>query len=132
MTTETDSASTEFGPHLRQLREKAGLSVQDLSRRTRIPEATLAALESDQLEKLPPETYVRGFIRNYARAVQTTASEPLERYERTVAAARAVARAASDSAEGGQRAAGRRRRVMAAVVGLLLALSAAAFALWQA
>jgi cytoskeletal protein RodZ len=132
MGAEADSASTEFGPHLRQLRDRAGLSLQELSRLTRIPQATLEALESDQLEKLPPETYVRGFIRAYARAVETGADEPLQRYERTVAAARAGALAASQSAEGGQRSAGRRRRVVAVAVGLLLALSAAAFALWRA
>ncbi len=131
MSTEADSTSTDFGPHLRQLRERSGLTLGELSRRTRIPEQTLEALESERLERLPPETYVRGFIRCYARAVRTPEGEPLERYDRVVAAARAKAEAASGSMAGGPATAGRRRRVVA-VLAMVLAISAAVIALWRA
>jgi cytoskeleton protein RodZ len=131
MSTESDGTATDFGSHLRQLRERSGLTLGELSRRTRIPEQTLEAMESERLEKLPPETYVRGFIRAYARAVQTTEAEPLQRWERASASAKAKAEAASESLTGSQTTAGRRRRVVAALL-VVLAFSAAVVALWRA
>jgi cytoskeleton protein RodZ len=131
MSTESDKTATDFGPHLRELRERSGLTLGELSRRTRIPEQTLEALESERLDRLPPETYVRGFIRCYARAVKSTEVEPLQRYDRASAAARVKAEAASESLAGGQTTAGRRRRVVAALL-MALAFSAALVALWRA
>jgi cytoskeleton protein RodZ len=130
MGSELDSNSTDFGHHLRQSREQSGLTLAELSRRTRIPEPTLEALESERLEKLPPDTYVRGFIRAYARSVQAPPEAALQRWERAAASARAGAEAASGSLQAGQRSSGRRRRVVAAVM-FVLALSAAAVALWR-
>ena len=132
MGTESDSTSVDFGPHLRQCRERSGLTLGQLSRETRIPEAMLEALESERLDKLPPHTYVRGFIRAYARAVRMKETEPLDRYERAVAAARAIAEAADGSAPGGQASAGRRRRRLVAAVLFAVAVSAAAVAFWPA
>jgi cytoskeleton protein RodZ len=129
--TETGTSSADFGPHLRQLREKSGLTLGELSRQTRIPTDTLEALESERLERLPPETYVRGFIRVFAQAVKTSATGPLERYDRATAAARAKALAESGSPAGSRMGAGRRRRVIAALL-LVLALSAAVVFLWRA
>jgi cytoskeleton protein RodZ len=46
-----------FGDLLREGRERRGLSLEALARTTRVPEATLRALESGTLDGLPPEVY---------------------------------------------------------------------------
>jgi cytoskeleton protein RodZ len=131
MGTEAETTTgNDFGPHLRQSRERSGLSLVELSRVTRIPQATLEALESERLERLPPPTYVRGFIRVYARAVRTPEVEPLARYERAATAARVSADAAAHLAEGGDTSSGRSRWIVFAVL-VLLGLVGAGFALWR-
>lgn len=64
------------GARLRRERESQGLSMFDAARALRLSEKQIAALESDDYAKLPGRTFVRGFIRNYARLVQLD-PEPL-------------------------------------------------------
>lgn len=54
---------------LRRAREAAGLSLQDLSRTTKIPKSTLLAIESSDVLRLPAEIYTRGFVKAYAAEV---------------------------------------------------------------
>jgi cytoskeletal protein RodZ len=107
------------------------MSLGELSRQTRIPEATLEALESERLERLPPATYVRGFIRAYARAVQVPPVEPLARYEKATAATRPSSEAVFVT-PADEPAAGARGQWIVFVVLLALAVAGAAFALWRA
>ncbi|MDR7449740.1 MAG: DUF4115 domain-containing protein [Armatimonadota bacterium] len=62
-----DAAPEGFGPALRHARERAGLSLADVARLTRIRETYLAALEREDLAALPPPIYARGYLRAYAR-----------------------------------------------------------------
>lgn len=55
------------GQLLKEERLKQRKTVEDISLKTKIPEASLEALESDRFEKLPSKTFVKGFIRNYAQ-----------------------------------------------------------------
>ncbi|PWB46449.1 MAG: hypothetical protein C3F18_12715 [Nitrosomonadales bacterium] len=64
------------GARLRRERESQGLSLFDAARALRLSEKQIAALEADDYSKLPGRTFVRGFIRNYARLVQLD-PEPL-------------------------------------------------------
>lgn len=64
------------GVRLKRARESQGLSIIDVARALRLSEKQIAALEGDDYQKLPGRTFVRGFIRNYARLVQLD-SEPL-------------------------------------------------------
>jgi len=50
-------------------REEAGLTLADVAARSRVPAASLAAIESDDYAALPAVTYARGFLRLYAREV---------------------------------------------------------------
>ncbi len=131
METQSDGTGADFGPLLRQLREKSGLTVAEVSRRTRIPAETLENLESERLERLPPHTYVRGFIRAFTQAVDDTATESLARYEKAAAAAKSKAEAGSESPTGSRLGAGRRRRVIVALV-IAFALTVAVVVLWRA
>jgi ribosome-binding protein aMBF1 (putative translation factor) len=57
------------GEALRAAREARGLSIQDLTRTTKIAGATLVALEHNELEKLPATIFTRGFVKAYAQEV---------------------------------------------------------------
>jgi cytoskeletal protein RodZ len=54
---------------MRRARETAGLSLEDLATRTRVPMRHLAALETGAYQTLPGTTYAAGFSRAFARAV---------------------------------------------------------------
>lgn len=54
---------------MRAAREAAGLSLQDVATRTRVPLRHLAALEEGEYQALPGTTYCAGFARAYARVV---------------------------------------------------------------
>lgn len=56
-----------IGLKLRTTREAQGITIQDVSSRTRIQSAFLEKIEQGQLEGLPGMSFVRGFIRNYAQ-----------------------------------------------------------------
>ncbi len=64
------------GARLKRERESQGLSMFEAARALRLSEKQVAALEADDYSKLPGRTFVRGFIRNYARLVQLD-PEPL-------------------------------------------------------
>jgi cytoskeletal protein RodZ len=60
---------TDVSGTLRAARERAGLSLEDLSARTRIKFAFLEAIEAGQFQALPGEFFTRAFLRTYAREV---------------------------------------------------------------
>ena len=60
---------TDVSGTLRAARERAGLSLEDLSARTRIKLAFMEAIEAGQFEALPGEFFTRAFLRTYAREV---------------------------------------------------------------
>jgi len=57
------------GERLRVLREAAGLDLNDVGMKTRIPLRHLEAIERSDYAALPSPTYAVGFARSYARAV---------------------------------------------------------------
>lgn len=59
----------ELGAMLRGARTQRGMSVEDVAQVTKIPRATLVALERDDDAALPAPVFVRGFVRAYAQAV---------------------------------------------------------------
>lgn len=73
--------STEsIGDFLKRERETKRMSLPELARVTRIPLATLEAIESDRYDELPGEVFVRGFLKSYARAVGVVPDDVLARY----------------------------------------------------
>lgn len=53
------------GAYLRRCRDRLGLSLREMTERTRI--RGLADIESEEFRSLPPEPYLRGFLLSYAR-----------------------------------------------------------------
>jgi cytoskeletal protein RodZ len=76
----------DFGTLLREARERRGLSVAQVCQATKVPEASLRNLEGGDLEALPADIFVRGFIRSYAKSVGISEAEPMAGYERALAA----------------------------------------------
>lgn len=74
------SESRTIGTTLKRAREQKRMSVAEVSRVTRIPVATLDAIEGDRFDDLPGEVFVRGFLKSYAQAVSVAPSEVLARY----------------------------------------------------
>ncbi|OJY67233.1 MAG: hypothetical protein BGP16_17740 [Sphingobium sp. 66-54] len=54
---------------MRHAREAAGLTLEDVAARTRVPMRHLAALEAGDYQALPGTTYAAGFSRAFARVV---------------------------------------------------------------
>jgi cytoskeletal protein RodZ len=78
--TSTLPMNDTLGSFLKHQRERQGVSVPELSRVTRIPLASLEAIESDRFDELPGEVFVRGFLKAYAQAVDLLPADVLARY----------------------------------------------------
>jgi cytoskeleton protein RodZ len=73
---------SSVGTYLRGLREKQGMSVDELSRATRVLHHYLEALEGDNIQSLPAPVFTKGFIRAYCQAVGIAPDEALRLYDR--------------------------------------------------
>ena len=73
---EAAQAKTSAGKVLAAARESIGLSVADAARQLRLSPRQIEALEADDYARLPGKTFLRGFIRNYAKLLQID-PEPL-------------------------------------------------------
>lgn len=83
-------ARLEIGARLKAAREARGLDRKDVAQRLRLDVHIIEALETDDLERLPARTFVRGYLRNYARLVELDeklVAEALPEAEATPAAA---------------------------------------------
>ena len=54
---------------LRHARERLGLSLRDISDRTKIRTGILGSIERNEIDRLPPPIFTRAFVRAYAREV---------------------------------------------------------------
>src|SRR5262245_66450754 len=72
---------TSVGGHLRALRERRGLSLDEISRATRVASRYLEALEADRFAALPAPVFTRGFILAYCQALGESADEALGIYD---------------------------------------------------
>ena len=69
-TAETSTtARLELGARLKAAREARGMTPRDVAQQLRLDVHVIEALEADDPERLPARTFVRGYLRNYARLV---------------------------------------------------------------
>jgi len=73
--------SNELGALLTRAREKLSFSQKDIASRLNLKVEFIAALDANDFDKLPAPTYVRGYIRSYARAVNLNADILINLYE---------------------------------------------------
>lgn len=69
----------QVGAQLRAARERAGLTLEEISARTKVKVPFLAALERGQIDALPPGPFARGFARAYAIEVGLDPNDVLGR-----------------------------------------------------
>jgi cytoskeleton protein RodZ len=70
-----------LGSLLVESREQAGLSQDDVAKDLHLDLQVIKALESDAFDELPEPTYVRGYIRSYARLLSLTPEDLLAIYD---------------------------------------------------
>ncbi|NDP42779.1 MAG: helix-turn-helix domain-containing protein, partial [Aromatoleum sp.] len=64
------AAPATAGAMLRQAREDAGLTIDAIAQQLKLAPRQVRALEEGDFAVLPGRTFVRGFIRNYARLLR--------------------------------------------------------------
>jgi cytoskeletal protein RodZ len=69
-----------FGRYLRSVRRERGISLEKISKETRIGLDTLNLIEQEDLSGLPAEVFVKGFIRSYAKAVGADGDRAVSAY----------------------------------------------------
>jgi cytoskeletal protein RodZ len=72
---------TDIGTVLRSGREALGLSVQDVSHRTRIPAPALKHLENNDYSHFPSAAYTKGFLAQYSEFLEVDATDWLDRFD---------------------------------------------------
>lgn len=84
MEQEETGAAAPAGPgqRLREAREAAGLSREEVSTRLRLRLELIRALEEDDYAHLPPTAFVIGYLRSYARLLDLSADELLAMLDR--------------------------------------------------
>jgi cytoskeletal protein RodZ len=68
------------GQLLRRHRVEKRMSVEEISRATRVPQPSVERIEADRFDELPGEVFTRGFLKSYARALGVPADDVLARY----------------------------------------------------
>ncbi|WP_298393635.1 helix-turn-helix domain-containing protein [uncultured Azonexus sp.] len=120
-------ALPSVGTLLRNARESRSLPVADIAQALKLGQRQVEALERDDWSVLPGTTFIRGFVRNYARLVDIDPAPLMERLENLLekpvdtlavpAAAPARISSASKSRDG----------LVVGIGGLLLILAALAY-----
>ncbi|MEN3372472.1 helix-turn-helix domain-containing protein [Dechloromonas sp. ZS-1] len=77
-------AGPSVGARLRAAREARSLSLHDIANTLKLGARQVEALEDGNWEALPGHTFIRGFVRNYARLVELDAAELMASLDRTL------------------------------------------------
>ncbi|MEX0799394.1 MAG: RodZ domain-containing protein [Bacteriovoracaceae bacterium] len=70
-----------IGRLLKKTRESKSISLEDVANKTKININILKSLENDDFKALPNKTYVKGFVKNYAKTVGLDDDEAMEAFE---------------------------------------------------
>ena len=89
------ATSMDAGAVLRRARERRGLTLESISRATKIAVPTLRAIESRDVDNLPEGIYLRGFLRAYACEVGVDPESVVREYTGPVRPPASAAVAAS-------------------------------------
>ena len=76
------SEGTGPGQLLRRARESRGIALHDIAAQLHLDVRTVQALERDAFDVLPAPTFVRGYLRGYARLLNVPSAPVMEAYDR--------------------------------------------------
>lgn len=77
---ELSHKSVSIGALLVNAREAASFAQADVAEQINLPKSIIQALETDDFDNLPQSTYIRGYLRNYARVVGIDADSLIKVY----------------------------------------------------
>ncbi|WP_198140808.1 RodZ domain-containing protein [Nitrosospira sp. NpAV] len=75
---------TGVGREFRAARLARGMNIEDVARQLRLSVRQVTALEEDDYDNLASGTFLRGFVRNYAKLLQMDAAPLLQRLEQAL------------------------------------------------
>jgi cytoskeletal protein RodZ len=70
-----------IGEKLRSVRETKKLSIRDVAKDTNIAPRYVEALEAEEFDRFPGETYIIGFLRSYAEYLKLDADDMIQSYK---------------------------------------------------
>jgi cytoskeleton protein RodZ len=113
--------SSDFGARLRAARERRGISLRQIAAATKIPIASLEALERNEMSRLPGGLFSRAFVRSYASEVGLNPEATLQDFiaefqQETVVTGHTPSERAADNIKADESD----RRMSTAFVGLLV------------
>lgn len=117
------------GTLLRQAREDRGWSVAEVAGKLHLTESAIVNLEADRYDELPGVTFVRGYIRSYAKLVELDPGMLAGLYSQT--GKTEPVRALPDLGRTVARSRSRGRLLMAILLILVLVVLAAGYIWWQ-
>ncbi|NNL06287.1 MAG: helix-turn-helix domain-containing protein [Gammaproteobacteria bacterium] len=88
--TESDNSEAEihepaaFGQQLMLAREKAGMTLEEAARALNLKQEIVEAIEDSALDRLPPVTFVQGYVRSYAKLLGLPEENILREFEEEV------------------------------------------------
>ena len=68
------------GKTLKQIRERMSIDLETIAQETRINLKTLELIEGEDLERLPPLVYLKGFLKGYAQSLGLDPHKAVEDY----------------------------------------------------
>lgn len=77
---ETTEPGEITGKVLKQMRERQGISLQEIADRTRINLTYLLSIEEDNFRSLPAEVYLRSYLLQYARMLHWNSEKIVDGY----------------------------------------------------
>jgi cytoskeleton protein RodZ len=83
MVQETETARDQRSPGdvLRAARESAGLSIEQVAEKLHLLQSIVSSLETDCYDRIRGETFVKGYMRNYARLLGISDDDVVGRYK---------------------------------------------------
>lgn len=74
--------SYTLGEQLKNIRSTGRITLSEVSRETKIPVKYLEMIEEGRYEKLPPDVYVKGFLKGYAEFLGADPKKMINLYQR--------------------------------------------------
>jgi hypothetical protein len=121
----------EIGNSLREARLRQGLDLTDAEQSTKIRSKYLQALEREQFELLPSQTYVKGFLRSYAEFLGLDGQLYVDEYNSRYVAGDEEPLARPRRSTAGQRHRRVESNVLFVALGAIAAVTALVIAAWK-
>jgi hypothetical protein len=72
------------GDDLKKLRNAVDVKIQEIQSITKISASVLKAIEENRFEKLPPDIYLKSFLKSYAKVLQIDPQKVIDGYLKTI------------------------------------------------